>query len=181
MPKRLSLEEQKRRTWCLFGATGFTGKRIAKDIAFLMANDKISEEVVLCIAGRDEEKLESKSWLTLCRTGYIGYGTFYDADVKEWLHSEYEVPSRRIRMLEANVNDEQSLKYMAQASFLVMDAVGPYRLYGEPVVNACVNNSEWPARQCICRLQHQGFRNCLGARRVPLYRYQRGTRVYGAY
>eukprot|EP01138_Halocafeteria_seosinensis_P013845 gb/GECG01014138.1/.p1 GENE.gb/GECG01014138.1/~~gb/GECG01014138.1/.p1 ORF type:complete len:440 (+),score=48.96 gb/GECG01014138.1/:1-1320(+) len=119
MPKRLTLEEQKRRTWSLFGATGFTGRRIAKDVAFLMANNQIPEDVVLCIAGRDEEKLEN---------------------LKEWLLSEHDVPSRRIRMLVANVNDEESLKHMAQASFLVLDAVGPYRMYGEPVVKACVNN-----------------------------------------
>lgn len=57
-PLRLSWEEQKRRTWTVFGATGFTGCRIAREIVELMSNGTIPSTVVLCLAGRDEEKLQ---------------------------------------------------------------------------------------------------------------------------
>ena len=67
----------------------------------------------------------------------------YDyAELKDKLMDEFKgVESRRIRMLiEINVDNEESLQQMAQASFMVLNAVGPYRFYGEPVVKACVEN-----------------------------------------
>lgn len=43
-------------------------------------------------------------------------------------------------MIIADVNDEKSLNEMAARAKVVVNCVGPYRFYGEPVVKACVNN-----------------------------------------
>jgi short subunit dehydrogenase-like uncharacterized protein len=43
-----------------------------------------------------------------------------------------------IRVVVANVEDEQSLQQMASQARVVVNCVGPYRFYGEPVVSACI-------------------------------------------
>jgi short subunit dehydrogenase-like uncharacterized protein len=43
-----------------------------------------------------------------------------------------------IRVVVANVEDEQSLQQMASQARVVVNCVGPYRFYGEPVVRACI-------------------------------------------
>ena len=43
-------------------------------------------------------------------------------------------------MVVCDVNDPQSLRAMASRTRLVINAVGPYRHYGEQVVKACVES-----------------------------------------
>jgi len=43
-----------------------------------------------------------------------------------------------IRVIVADVEDESSLREMASQARVVVNCVGPYRLYGEPVVRACI-------------------------------------------
>jgi short subunit dehydrogenase-like uncharacterized protein len=43
-----------------------------------------------------------------------------------------------IRVVVADVEDEQSLREMASQARLVANCVGPYRFYGESVVKACI-------------------------------------------
>jgi short subunit dehydrogenase-like uncharacterized protein len=43
-----------------------------------------------------------------------------------------------IRVIVADVEDESSLQEMASQARIVVNCVGPYRLYGEPVVRACI-------------------------------------------
>lgn len=38
----------------------------------------------------------------------------------------------------ADVEDESSLQQMASQARVVVNCVGPFRLYGEPVVRACI-------------------------------------------
>lgn len=63
-------------------------------------------------------------------------------------------------MIIADVNDEKSLNEMAACAKVVVNCVGPYRFYGEPVVKACVNNgahhvdvSGEPQVQSVIRVQ----------------------------
>jgi short subunit dehydrogenase-like uncharacterized protein len=43
-----------------------------------------------------------------------------------------------VRVVLADVKDESSLKNMAAQARVVVNCVGPYRLYGEVVVSACI-------------------------------------------
>ena len=43
-------------------------------------------------------------------------------------------------VLVANVDDQTSLDKMCQRAKLVLNCVGPYALYGDAVVRACVEN-----------------------------------------
>ena len=43
-----------------------------------------------------------------------------------------------IRVIVADVEDESSLREMASQARVVVNCVGPYRFYGEPVVRACI-------------------------------------------
>jgi len=43
-----------------------------------------------------------------------------------------------ITVIVADVEDESSLQEMASQARVVVNCVGPYRFYGEPVVRACI-------------------------------------------
>jgi short subunit dehydrogenase-like uncharacterized protein len=43
-----------------------------------------------------------------------------------------------VRVVLADVNDASSLQNMASQAHVVVNLVGPYRLYGEAVVSACI-------------------------------------------
>ena len=45
-----------------------------------------------------------------------------------------------IPIIQANASDEASLKQMCQQAKVVVSTVGPYALYGEPLVKACVES-----------------------------------------
>lgn len=44
-----------------------------------------------------------------------------------------------VTTISANINDEESLEEMCGRCSVILDVVGPYVLYGEPVVKACIN------------------------------------------
>lgn len=43
-----------------------------------------------------------------------------------------------IRIIIADINDEESLKKMTEQARCIVNCCGPYRLYGEQVIKACV-------------------------------------------
>jgi len=43
-----------------------------------------------------------------------------------------------VRVIVTDVEDESSLQEMASQAHVVVNCVGPYRFYGEPVVRACI-------------------------------------------
>ena len=45
-----------------------------------------------------------------------------------------------VPVIVADVSAQESLDKMCQKARLVLNCVGPYALYGEPVVRACVEN-----------------------------------------
>ena len=95
----------------LFGATGFTGGLAAR---YLAANGP--EGLRWALVGRNRAKLEAvRSQLE----GLLGSG----------------VPAPDL--LEADATDPQALKKVAEATKVVVTTVGPYALYGEPLVAAC--------------------------------------------
>jgi short subunit dehydrogenase-like uncharacterized protein len=94
----------------LFGATGFTGALTAE---YLAAN--APTDLTWALAGRNHGKLES---------------------VRERVAKS--VPSAAdVELLRADVEDEGSIRAVAEAARVVITTVGPYIRYGEPLVAAC--------------------------------------------
>jgi short subunit dehydrogenase-like uncharacterized protein len=91
----------------LFGATGFTGGLTA---AYLAAHADPGTRWAL--AGRSRQKLEAVR---------LGLGD---------RHAE-------LPLVEADVNDPGSIRALAESTKVVISTVGPYILYGEPLVAAC--------------------------------------------
>jgi short subunit dehydrogenase-like uncharacterized protein len=94
----------------VFGATGFTGGLTAE---YLAAH--VPAGVSWALAGRSREKLETVRG----RLAEIDPG---------WA----ELP-----LLQADVNDPGSLRELAESTKVMITTVGPYTLYGEPVLAAC--------------------------------------------
>lgn len=91
----------------LFGATGFTGGLTAEYLA-----GQAPPGTRIALAGRNREKLEA------VRARLAG--------------ASGEVP-----LLHADVEDPASLRLLAESARVVISTVGPYILYGEPLVAAC--------------------------------------------
>eukprot|EP01112_Ceratiomyxa_fruticulosa_P002861 TRINITY_DN1313_c0_g2_i1.p1 TRINITY_DN1313_c0_g2~~TRINITY_DN1313_c0_g2_i1.p1 ORF type:complete len:443 (+),score=70.19 TRINITY_DN1313_c0_g2_i1:307-1635(+) len=101
----------------IFGATGFTGTRIAMYLAKLQTERKYDS--TFAIAGRSEASLNAV--LDNIRT------TLGNSDL-----IKVEIISG------VSVEDLSSLKGMASQGKVLITAVGPYRLYGENVVRAAI-------------------------------------------
>lgn len=94
----------------LFGATGFAGQLTAK----YLAAHAIKEELTFAIAGRSSAKLDALTQELKQETGIS------------------------VDSILADVQDEQSLIEMCLSTHILMSSAGPYVLYGEPVLNACI-------------------------------------------
>ncbi|XP_044006969.1 saccharopine dehydrogenase-like oxidoreductase [Aphidius gifuensis] len=93
----------------IFGASGFTGKYTVKEAARLCK----LKSFTWGIAGRNKERLES-------------------------VLKEFAPDSENVPIILADVRDDESLKKMADKCKVVVNCCGPYRLYGEAVVKACI-------------------------------------------
>lgn len=98
----------------IFGATAFTGKCVVREFISLNEN-----KYSWAIAGRNENKLR---------------------EVLEWASVKSGQDVTKIPIIICNCEDEPSLNKMAQRGRVVINCCGPYRLYGEPVVKACIEN-----------------------------------------
>jgi short subunit dehydrogenase-like uncharacterized protein len=94
----------------LFGATGFTGGLTAE---YLAAN--APAETRWALAGRNRSKLEA---------------------VRSRLAAQHP-QAAELELLHADVTDPDSVLAIAEATRVVITTVGPYILYGEPLVAAC--------------------------------------------
>lgn len=93
----------------VFGATGFTGKHVVKELA-KFASEK---ELTFGVSGRRKEALE--------------------AVLKEYAPDYEHAP-----IVIADIKDEESLKKMSERAKVVLNCCGPYRFFGEPVIKACI-------------------------------------------
>ncbi|WP_199589770.1 saccharopine dehydrogenase family protein [Lujinxingia litoralis] len=94
----------------VFGATGFTGRLVARYLA------RHARAGSWAIAGRSEEKL---------------------MELRADLAGE-SLEAGGLSMIQADVSDGGSLRALARRARVVCSTVGPYALYGEPVVEACI-------------------------------------------
>jgi len=102
--------EQRRYDIVLFGATGFTGGLTAEYIA-----RRTPAGCRWALAGRNKQKLEA---------------------VRDRL-AGINPASADLPLLVADVTDPASLREVAESARVVVTTVGPYSLYGEPLVAAC--------------------------------------------
>ncbi|WP_421788591.1 saccharopine dehydrogenase family protein [Hyphobacterium sp.] len=92
----------------VYGATGFTGRLVAE---YLDAHYRGDNAVKWAMAGRSPGKLEA-------------------------VRDEIGI-SPEVDLMTADASDPASLKAMAQSAQVVITTVGPYQLYGEPLLTAC--------------------------------------------
>ncbi|WP_421134422.1 saccharopine dehydrogenase family protein [Alteromonas sp. A079] len=95
----------------IFGATGFTGKLVAE---YFQAEYGSDDSVSWAIAGRNESKLQQ---------------------VKEELGISDSVTS-----IIADGDDDDALDALTKRTHVVLTTVGPYQIYGEKLLSACVGN-----------------------------------------
>jgi short subunit dehydrogenase-like uncharacterized protein len=94
----------------VFGATGFTGALTAEYLA-----RHAPAQTRIALAGRNLSKLEG------ARARLV----------------EVNVAMADLPLLQADVNDPASIRAVAESTRVVITTVGPYILYGEPLVAAC--------------------------------------------
>ncbi|KAF5203102.1 Saccharopine dehydrogenase-like oxidoreductase [Thalictrum thalictroides] len=98
----------------ILGASGFTGKYVVRE-ALKFLNTPSTPLKTIALAGRNPDKItESLKWASQSTT------------------------PPPISIVKADVSDPSSLRDLCSKSKLVLNCVGPFRLYGEPVVSACV-------------------------------------------
>ncbi len=95
----------------IFGATGFTGKLVAE---YFQAQYADNESVRWAIAGRNADKL---------------------ASIKQELSISDSVAS-----IVVDSDDEEALSNLTKRTSVVLTTVGPYQIYGEKLLAACVEN-----------------------------------------
>lgn len=92
----------------LFGATSFVGKLLIE--YYLQLEDK---SFSWAVAGRSKQKFEA-----------------------EWRDSQFDISA--IPFYEADSHDKSSLDALCERTQVIISTVGPYALYGEKLVQACV-------------------------------------------
>lgn len=92
----------------VYGATGFTGRLVAEH---MLATYGVGRDVRWAMAGRSKAKLEQ-------------------------VRSEIGAPAE-LPLVIADASDAASVAAMAKSANVVITTVGPYQLYGEPLVAAC--------------------------------------------
>lgn len=102
---------EKRYDVVLYGASGFTGKQTVKYFS-----EYADQKLKWAIAGRNKEKLEQ---------------------VKKDLGDSFN----HIDIIIADMNNNQSIEDMVASTKVILTTVGPFALYGEPVIKACVKFS----------------------------------------
>lgn len=95
----------------VFGSTGYTGVFVAEELKRLQSEEGRSD-LRWAAAGRSEDKVRS----CLDASGIEG-----------------------VDVIVADVNDQASLEAMCARATVLVNCVGPYQLYGEPVVQACIS------------------------------------------
>ena len=92
----------------VYGATGYTGRLVAE----YLAHHYQGKGPKWAMAGRSAAKL---------------------AEVRDLIGAPADTP-----LITANSDDPASMKALAESTRVVVTTVGPYQLYGEPLLKACV-------------------------------------------
>jgi len=108
-----SKEVERRYDLVIYGATGFTGKFIARYCA-----KREGKKYTFALSGRNKKKLESLK-----------------ADIiKRYPQGNFD----ELPILVADLKDSDALKAVAMKAKVLVNATGPYRYFGDNVVEACL-------------------------------------------
>lgn len=102
------MSESKEYDVVVYGASGFTGRLVAE---FMAKQYPEGSGIRWAMAGRSAEKL---------------------AQVREEIGAPADIP-----LITADVGDQASIDAMVASAKVIATTVGPYQLYGEPLVAAC--------------------------------------------
>ncbi|XP_076582484.1 saccharopine dehydrogenase-like oxidoreductase isoform X1 [Chaetodon auriga] len=104
----------------IFGASGFTGQFVVEEVARTLSEGP-KGSLKWAVAGRSKQKLEK---------------------VLEQAARVLSKPELRteVDIIVADVGSPDSLAAMCKQAVIVLNCVGPYRFFGEPVVKASVEN-----------------------------------------
>jgi len=143
----------------VYGATGFVGRQAVE----YLANHVQARGLRLAIAGRDKRKLEA-------------------------IRSSLGKPAGSVEVVVANADDRAALDAMAAKARVVLSTAGPFALYGDALVDACVakrthyvditGETVW-VRGLIDRLHARAARN--GTRIIPCCGFDSVPSDLGAY
>ena len=100
----------------VYGATGYTGRLVAEYLAHHYGEAGAGGGPRWAMAGRSADKL---------------------AEVRDLIGAPADTP-----LVVADATDPASLAALAEQTRVVVTTVGPYQLYGEPVLRACVAAGE---------------------------------------
>lgn len=93
----------------IYGATGFTGRLVTEH---MLATYGVGGDIAWAMAGRNAAKLD---------------------EVRQQIGAPDGLP-----LILADASDPDSLAAMASQAKVIVTTVGPYQLYGEPLIAACV-------------------------------------------
>ena len=96
----------------VYGATGYTGRLVAEYLAHHYQAGSPQWAPKWAMAGRSMTKLE---------------------EVRDLIGAPADTP-----LIEANSDDPASMAALAKSARVILTTVGPYQLYGEPLLKACV-------------------------------------------
>lgn len=104
----------------VFGASGFTGQFVVEEMAISLEMDSLYKQnfIKWAVAGRNREKILK-----------VLEGAAKNTQI-DWCS--------KVPIIEADVQDYESLLEMCKRTRLIISTVGPYRFFGEPLVKACV-------------------------------------------
>ncbi|CAB4446197.1 unnamed protein product [Rhizophagus irregularis] len=101
----------------VFGATGFTGRFVVEEIC---RTAKEVHKLKWAISGRSEQRLlEVANIISISNNNNV----------------------RQPEVIVADVSNPETLHSLAKRAKVFIDCVGPFRLYGEPVVRICIENN----------------------------------------
>jgi len=103
------MQRMEQRLLTVFGATSFVGQILTR---YLYRRFGTDGDLRWAIAGRSEEKLRK-------------------------LHASLYPKATKLPIIVADADDEESLRRMCGETRVVLSTVGPYALYGEPLVKVC--------------------------------------------
>lgn len=95
----------------IYGATGFTGRLVAE---YMNATYGVGKDVSWAMAGRSLDKLKT-------------------------VRDEMGIP-KAVDLIVADASNPASLEAMVKSARCVLTTVGPYQLYGTPLVEACATH-----------------------------------------
>ena len=107
----------------IYGSTGFTGRYVVERLAETILKHRLPTQ--WAVAVRNVPKMMEYLDEIEHNTKILGL-------------------KKRVTVLEANVDNPQSMKKAFEQGKLVMNCIGPYSLLGEPVVKACIDSRKLP-------------------------------------